>query len=275
MDNREEIRPVSTAETEKFWTEGYDARESAPGSEEAAPETLTTQNMTPGPGGEIARPVREAIGIDLPGVGLVPAAAVLPDCAGQQPDACESLPLTLAGVGTETRAAQMAEERDRLLVELVYAARALAQAQIEPEDNLEPAFCTECVQEQRDGAIAHERTCKTGRVEGVLDRLLRLEVDFNQKEEARTERKPAAGDGIRPLRTLRMVCPKCSGSSWVYEGIDSFSGRIGWFESDAWRLVAETTVPMEHAPKANEVEVVLDGRVQRYAHQCAGMGGAA
>lgn len=65
--------------------------------------------------------------------------------------------------------ADLRDRRERLFAQLIFAARELAVAQIEPADGAEAAFCTECVCEAMDGgAIAHEPACRVGRVLQVL-----------------------------------------------------------------------------------------------------------
>lgn len=143
---------------------------------------------------------KESVGIDLPGVGVIRSAEVSSDLAGREavdgigerspdpvdvafeallksglkeifitPAGVEALSDIAAGVEPEPPA----ERRERLFSQLVFAAKALADAQIEPATESEPAFCVECVKDAYDrGAIAHEDTCRTGRVFSVIAALV-------------------------------------------------------------------------------------------------------
>ena len=54
------------------------------------------------------------------------------------------------------------------LIQLLFAARDLAEAQIEPPGPSDAAFCGECLNEEAGGSIAHAALCKTGRVMGMI-----------------------------------------------------------------------------------------------------------
>lgn len=181
---------------------------------------------------------KESVGIDLPGVGVIRSAEVSSDLAGREavdgigerspdpvdvafeallksglkeifitPAGVEALSDIAAGVEPEPPA----ERRERLFSQLVFAAKALADAQIEPATESEPAFCVECVKDAYDrGAIAHEDTCRTGRVNDVIRQLIAtLRV---QPEEA----KPTGCPGESPAFPSSLLCFACGvrGGEW-------------------------------------------------------------
>lgn len=129
-----EVHPqpaVSAADAEAFWTDGVDARSHEPGS-------------------------ADRITADVPGVGVV--LFVSPDS--------EDFPTETAGNVTP-----IADEREQLLCQLIFAAKDLAEQQLEPSDPDNPEFCTECCVDECDGVIAHEPVCRTGRVLRIIKQL--------------------------------------------------------------------------------------------------------
>lgn len=111
------------------------------------------------------------------------------------------------------------DRRERLISQLIFAARELALSQIEPADGPgEPSFCTECVKDAYVvDAIVHEDNCRTGRVLRVIgDLVTTLRSKPTPKETAADEETPAAGDGIRP-RGWTHVCGLCGqrGGHWT------------------------------------------------------------
>jgi hypothetical protein len=190
VDKQSEIHAVSTSEAEKFWTEGQDATQSSTGVNE--PETSTLDDQL-----RASLALIDSEGIDMPGVGVVRPAGVSPvelrsrrESAGDEVPQMERDPV--AGAKVENR------RRERLISQLIFAARDLAQEQIEPTDGTEPAFCTECIADEVNGAIAHERLCRTGRVLVVIDGLIGTLVSKPDQKEAVTDEEAHAGDGTRP-----------------------------------------------------------------------------
>ena len=109
------------------------------------------------------------------------------------------------------------------LIQLLFAARDLAEAQIEPAGSSDLAFCGECLNEEAGGRIAHAALCKTGRVMGVIAALSNF--NSNRKEAAETG---CAGDGIR-LRTLsEMVCQKCNGRGGIWDAQAMLAAPKDW-----------------------------------------------
>lgn len=144
-------------------------------------------------------------GVDVPGVGHVslsdsPSPKISPDRTGRGA-AVDEVPLPLRNLAGGDA---FAHQRECLFVELLFAANELAHAQIEPATPDEARMCTECIAEERDGTIEHERTCHVGRVQRVIHELCAIarpfsfDVDPNEKEAAVDGETPAAGDGIRP-----------------------------------------------------------------------------
>lgn len=109
-----------------------------------------------------------------------------------------------------------------LFIRLMFAARALAEAQIEPAETgldgaVEPAFCTECMMDEHGGTITHGPACRTGSVLRVIADLCEA-AKFNSKEkEAVADGETTrAGDGIRLRGLADRVCLKCGerGGYW-------------------------------------------------------------
>lgn len=160
--------------------------------------------------------IAEPIGIDMPGVGVVASyPESSPDCTGREnagDGIGERSPDLVAGVGQERR---NPERRERLFLQLVFAAKDLADAQIEPvtgayhatfKEAEDPAFfCTECWVGEREGAIRHESVCRTGRVQRVLADLVSTVSKSDLKEAAGDGELPEAGDGIRPRGPSELV----------------------------------------------------------------------
>jgi hypothetical protein len=195
-----------------------------------------------------------AVGVDLPGVGHVRAAdcpAILPTVVRGRPYVAGEVSERLAAfvsdppcvtspgvIGKEVReliaeidAAIMRnnEKRDqteRLLTQLLFAARGLAERNVlgqakKPIDGgleqVMPAWCTECQMVEHLGKIPHAATCRTGRVLGILEALTSLAVKSDGKETG--EEAGCAGDGIRPRGLVQRVCLKCGerGGIWQEE----------------------------------------------------------
>lgn len=237
MENLQPVRRVPSltpAEAEQFWATGENAR---PVSADPTPEPETLQEETPKlqpgpqlPGDEFhahldqCRQCREEvfnlcsvgaallhscadspIGVGVPGVGVVyadgqisqgsPTRSGRPSVDGEVP-----LPVRdLAGGGVTLN-----EERERLFIELMFAARILAQAQIEPADGPSAAFCTECVCDA-DVTVQHDRICRTGRVLRILDKLV-----------ATVEKPVQRGAGLAVAEHFCLQCGVSSGD-WVAE----------------------------------------------------------
>jgi hypothetical protein len=115
-------------------------------------------------------------GTDLPGMGFAHT-----EGCDFQPSRVTEKPTRLNALGRPYVAGEVPRPLyvylriERPLCELLFAARNLAQARIEPEDSGEAAFCTECTNGARNslGSIAHEPACKTGRVLRLLDELMK------------------------------------------------------------------------------------------------------
>lgn len=190
-------------------------------------------------------------GVDLPGVGHVhsddcpyhggpagmlggPIAHGRPYVAGEVPEPLRSL---VEGADLSARDFERIRQmelkeskRERLLCQLMFAAKDLGEAQIEPLDGDEPAFCTECVAEARMGdAIAHEDHCRTGRVLGILRDLAATLPEFNpsRKEAAPDGETGRAGDGIRP-RGIPLTDAARSLRQAALEEMVSLPGRLTW-----------------------------------------------
>lgn len=248
MENLQPVRRVPSltpAEAEQFWATGENAR---PVSADPTPEPETLQEETPKlqpgpqlPGDEFhahldqCRQCREEvfnlcsvgaallhscadspIGIDVPGVGVVyadgqisqgsPTRSGRPSVASEVPEPVRDL----AGGGVTLN-----EERERLFIELMFAARILAQAQIEPADGPSAAFCTECVCDA-DVTTQHDRICRTGRVLRILDKLVAtVKVPLKVWP---VEGDGAATQGAGPAVAERF-CLECGVSSgdWIAE----------------------------------------------------------
>ena len=146
-----------------------------------------------------------SVGIDLPGVGLT-RPEVSSDCAGRESAVSGVLRGPAGGAlrsfldGESLDLAESPKDRrERLFAQLAFAAKDLADAQIEPADGPdEPAFCTECVEDEYRGLIMHEPGCCTGRVLGLIADLIgTLVLKPDPKEAAAEGETPEAGDGIR------------------------------------------------------------------------------
>ena len=115
-------------------------------------------------------------------------------------------------------------ERDRLLGQLVFAARELALESIHSRglgavDSTVP-WCWKCQIQEHLGSIRHRATCSTGRVLGIIEKLCKT-LQTNPLEEggAAAEETAGAGDGIRLRGLDDLVCMKCgqrgdAGWSW-------------------------------------------------------------
>jgi hypothetical protein len=241
VENTKQAAPLTITEAEKFWTDGRDALQSATG---ANPETLTTD---------------ELVGIDLPGVGHT-RPHISPDCAGRESAAGEVPQRDLPG-GVVYEPPN--ERRERLFSQLVFAAKDLAEAQIEPADAVsdEPAFCTECVADEHRGVMQHERACRTGRVLEVLADLTAT-VKPSQKEAATDGETPAAGDGIRPRG---LTGPTAASDDWAGELI---CARCGAHGGGSWHLVSQSLRPLGWELLSHQCEVRKSGWSYRYAHDC-------
>ncbi|HEV2133761.1 MAG TPA: hypothetical protein VGR47_05815 [Terracidiphilus sp.] len=188
MEHLNAASPLSIREAEEFWSEGEDARAAA----EPTPETTSHAaheagcvEYGPAETCDYCRgAARLSAGIDLPGVGHVypQTDSAVRSCREAGADA----PLARRSDGEGELclrggepAAQMArprtpeaeERRERLLCQLIFAAQALAEAQILADGDDVP-FCAECVAEAlKPDAIAHDGDCSTGRVLRVLREL--------------------------------------------------------------------------------------------------------
>jgi hypothetical protein len=101
------------------------------------------------------------VGIDMPGVGLVPATV-----AGR-PYVVGDMPIALRTKLDE-------EERDTLISKLIFAARDLAQSGMRRRPWGE--HCTECGATEKpvSGSIRHASICETGRVLDLIEKLKAL-----------------------------------------------------------------------------------------------------
>lgn len=118
--------------------------------------------------------------------------------------------------------------RDRLLGQLVFAAKDLAESQIvEARDGEEPAVCAECVEAERDGHIGHAPDCRTARVLGVLRDLTATLPEFNpnRKEAAPDGETGRAGEGIRPRGIPLMDAAKALRNAALEEMVE-LPGRL-------------------------------------------------
>jgi hypothetical protein len=141
----------------------------------------------------------------------------------------ESLHIEISAAEFEgIRRLELAEsKRERLLCQLMFASKDLAGSQIEPADGDEPAFCTECVEDERGGHIAHLTTCRTGRVLGIIRDLADTLPEFNpnRKEAAPDGETGRAGDGIRP-RGIRLTEAAAALRQAALEEMVELAGRL-------------------------------------------------
>ena len=229
---------LSMEQAESFWNEGSYVVSAQPGS-------IAHISMT-------AAPPREApfccVGIDQPGVGHVhepgceqagePKRSVLPGrsyLAGQISDrlaAFVSDPacVTSAGViGKEVReliaeidaaiehSNAVRDQRERLLIQLLFASRDLAAESISIESSR--AVCRCGAIGDTPTRIQHARTCNAHRVQRILSDLFSLDLNPNGKEAAPDGETGCAGDGIRLRGLAERVCLKCGarGGDWHAE----------------------------------------------------------
>lgn len=293
MDDLRAVPTLSPLEAEQFWTDGEDARSLKPG---ATPETESTC----------------CAGTDLPGVGNVHSAGCplegLPRRSGQERrlggipetskdlvgggdrEAPKTLPEPLAAfveaMGPEDLVVRLSaddvlemrafdcadHERNRLLSQLLFVARDLAESRIMRVGDrgegklITPSWCMECQQNEADGSIAHAPGCKTGRVLAVLlelvvagkapvlfcgidlasgsDWISAPLVNPDGKEAAPDGERPEAGDGIRPRglsiseeKGRRFEIGGGPGDSWILklfeDGEDAGGGQYPADEYDA------------------------------------------
>jgi hypothetical protein len=181
-------------------------------------------------------------GIDVPGLGHIHA----PGClamkrASQLPEPLQSLlgeeqgdvafvRLTARDF-MEMRAIEVrGAECDRLLAQLIFAARDLARQNLLPQCDAPrdlaaavPIRCRECEMSEHLGELRHGSTCRTGRVLGIIEKLCQsLESNPNEKEAAEGEDVSLAGDGIRPRGLSDLACIKCGargGLGWTWEPV--------------------------------------------------------
>jgi hypothetical protein len=201
----------------------------------------------------------EPIGIDVPGVGLVSPASGSPvELRSGRESAVDEVPQwsrDLAG-GVEVNEAP-GDRRERLISQLIFAARELALAQIEPADGAEPPFCTECTKDAHDtGAIVHEDDCLTGRVVRLIADLVEtLRSKPSQREAVSDGETPQAADAIRPLFVpdpTELSCESCGYTVGI----------------EGWMLVAQTSHQLGSAMRTNQVEMRQGGWWYRYEHNC-------
>lgn len=98
----------------------------------------------------------------------------LPQLSRDSAPPAQPQPLAAHVEADELAREEQREHREGLLAQLLFAAKDLAEAQIEPADGDEPAFCNECVVDQYENNLAHEPLCRTGRVLRVLSELCKL-----------------------------------------------------------------------------------------------------
>ena len=178
----------------------------------AEPGLLAHLNMELAPPDSPARAPFCCVGTDMPGVGHVYECDCAPRgqlCAAR--DVLEVLRRFLDGESLHLeitdaerdgirKAELAASTRDRLLCQLMFAAKDLAESQIEPRDGSDPAFCTHCVIDEHEGVIAHDADCRVGRVVAILQGLVKTVPRFypNQKEDAREGGEVRPAEGVRP-----------------------------------------------------------------------------
>lgn len=202
-----------------------------------------------------------------------------PYVAGDVPSPLRDL-LALPGAAPLFGAASD-EECNRHMCQLLFAARDLAEAQIEPASDGDSGFCGECLQTDSDGLIAHESNCKTARVMRLIAELCALtETRISQRKEAATEGTGAAGDGIRPrdlltVREVENLETRILGTpyDWAAQLTCMACGQSG---GEGWSLVSQQS----HCVRAlcfNECELRRSGWSYVYQHYCghAENGGAA
>lgn len=191
MEQSRAVSSVSTAETEQFWTEGVDALQSKIGPD---PEPVTQTTLCAEPDEASCASTLPVLRVgqapgdldDNPSSGApVEGAATLkgePYAPGEIPETLKAfvealgpddlvVRITSDEVVEMQELAQRDDTRDRLLAQLLFATRDLAEAQIEPATNHERAYCVECFAEEKDGAIAHGAGCKVARVLSILKEL--------------------------------------------------------------------------------------------------------
>ena len=170
-------------------------------------------------------------GVDMPGVGTVHA----PDCAAGMP-----FPKAFAAfVDGEADKLVSATQRslDRLLCELPFAARDLAQQNIRRELGITDrgghrivSACRECACAEDKGRLEHASTCVTGRVLGLIDELCRLQGEAG-KELAAAEKEldaaeaEARGASVCMHRPLSLRGKSEFGEPWRPGGDSPMSKR--------------------------------------------------
>jgi hypothetical protein len=169
---------VSPAAAEEFFATGYNA--------------LTCEPDSPSPGRARAASKSAHLGpcimVDVPAVGMTPSdqlPSLEPALPGRLPAPLDRFVASLCPDDmivrmtpediSDMRAWERADrERTRLLAQLLFAARDLAESRIVHAPALAASlapWCAECWEREVTGVIAHRTTCKTGRVLSVLHEL--------------------------------------------------------------------------------------------------------
>lgn len=192
------------------------------------------------------------IGIDVPGVGHIHAytcpamerhvrSAARPYIAGEVPEPLKSFvdgdefdpELSAADFEIIRHAELVQAERDRLLTQLLFAARNLAEANIivsfRSHETGKPLSCREChFGATSDGTLRHARSCNTGHTFDILAALMAtLSFDPNQKEAATDGGTDRAGDGIRP-HGIRLIEAAKALRQAALEEMVQLGSRLTW-----------------------------------------------
>lgn len=232
MEDLHVVPSLSPVEAEEFWAGGEDARSVAPGSRPETSQPLSGRSEA-----REAPAVSCCVGADMPGVGHLHSAGCAHQgspvrsgreyVAGEGPQPLRSFigddypeaprtvlrgPGYVAGavpqplrdlVDGHLRSDEL-DERDRLVIRLIFAARRLASAQIRYRDSLfgknAAVICSACNSEQvPDQPPVHQAFCLAGEILHILGQLEASVASLqSRKEAAPSGEMGCAGDGIRP-----------------------------------------------------------------------------
>jgi hypothetical protein len=191
------------------------------------------------------RMYRPVVGVDMPGVGHVQASygglsrevaaieRISPTAIKESVARAETAVLRgrpyRAGVGAfpETLRRELdREDRELLLIQLIFAANRLADWSIAKRLPWGPDVCPDCgaIITRITEKMKHQPTCHVGAVTEAIEQLEYQQLKSQQaKEEASTGESGAASDGIRTPGMKQGVCMLCSekeGGIWEGEYSD-------------------------------------------------------
>jgi hypothetical protein len=158
---------LSTEESENFWRNGCNA--------------LTAETQPPSGIAIGANNAYLSVAVDVPAVGITPdyempsiQRSAAEYVSGAVPDPLRAL-IDRGEFGSLLSAANENIRRDCALVELLFAARDLAEHDIMRPDTdsvfRHSPWCTKCQMSEQGGSIPHAHSCKTGRVFKALEEL--------------------------------------------------------------------------------------------------------